>query len=378
MLQNREEKAVRKASVVTGLFGALGVMLGSAAAMAQPIRLGAVLPLTGPAAVIGTQEQRGVQFAIDEVNAKGGIGGHQIEVIFEDNQAKPDQSVLLFNKLVDLQKVPVVFTGYSGPSLAMAPLATRKKTLLVNGGAQADALDKASPYLINTIPVLAGELEVLANYLFADAGKKTAAILFENNAAGIAGRDDFLGSYEKAGGKILAQEPVQFGDTNYRPALLKLAAAQPEVLFVVITSGTPQLADQIRQIDAKFMVAGNTFFSDPELIANPNAEGFTHTQVLINAPEGMAAAFKTKYGTEFDFFPKQYYNAASVVLACIEKLVKENRPVTGEALRAALFEIKTFKVLTTTVFNTNTVATQINMNRITAKVDTTIKVIPPK
>ena len=123
---------------------ALGA-LASLPAAADTIKLGAVLPLTGPAAVVGTQEQRGIQYAVDEVNAKGGIAGHKIEVIFEDNQAKPDQSVLLFNKLVDLQKIPAIFTGYSGPSLAMAPLATRKKTLLVNGGAQADALDKASP-----------------------------------------------------------------------------------------------------------------------------------------------------------------------------------------------------------------------------------------
>ena len=354
---------------------ALGLALP---ASAQTIKLGAVLPLTGPAAVIGMQEQRGIQFAVDEVNAKGGIAGHKIEMLFEDNQAKPDQSVLLFNKLVDLQKVPAVFTGYSGPSLAMAPLAARKKTLLVNGGAQADALDKASPYLINTIPVLAGELEVLANYLVTDAGKKTAAILFENNAAGIAGRDDFLGSFEKAGGKVLAQEPVPFGDTNYRPALLKLAATSPDVVFVVITTGTPQLADQVRQIDAKFTVVGSTFFSDPELIANPNAEGFTHTQVLINAPEGMAAAFKAKYGTEFDFFPKQYYNAATVVITCVEKLLKDGKPVTGENLLAALKEIKTFKGLTTTVFNTNTAATQINMNRINGKQDNLLKVIPPK
>lgn len=347
-------------------------------AWAQPIRLGAVLPLTGPAAVVGTQEQRGIQFAIDEANAKGGIGGHMIEVQFEDNQAKPDQSVLLFNKLVDLVKVPVVFTGYSGPTLAMAPLATRKKILLVNGGAQADALDKASPYLINTIPVLAGELEVLADYLFTDAGKKTATVLFENNAAGIAGRDDFVASFTKAGGKILAQEPVQFGDTNYRPALLKLGATNPDVMFVIITAGTSQLADQVRQVEAKYMIAGNTFFSDPELTANPNAEGFTHTQVLIAAPEGMAATFKAKFGTEFDFFPKQYYNATTIVLSCIEYLIKAGKPVTGEALRAALLEIKTFKGITTTVFNTNTAATQINMNRLTNKTDTIIKVIPPK
>ena len=86
----------------------------------------------------------------------------KIEVQFEDNQAKPDQSVLSFNKLTDLQHVPVIFTAYSGPSLAMAPLATRKKVLLVNAGAQADALAKASPYLINTLPTIGDEISVLS------------------------------------------------------------------------------------------------------------------------------------------------------------------------------------------------------------------------
>ncbi len=58
---------------------------------------------------------RGIQFAIDQANAKGGVHGNKIEVVFEDNQAKPDQSILSFNKLTDLQHVPVIFTAYSGP-----------------------------------------------------------------------------------------------------------------------------------------------------------------------------------------------------------------------------------------------------------------------
>lgn len=357
------------ALAATGLAGA---------APAQTIRIGAVLPLTGPAAVVGGQEQKGILFAVEHANAKGGIGGRKIEVVFEDNQAKPDQSVLSFNKLVDLQGVPAVMTGFSGPTLAMAPLATRKKVLLVNGGAQADGLAKASPYLVNTIPVLAGELEVLANYIFNEAGKKTAAILFENDAAGITGRDDFTASYTKAGGRIVAQEPINFGDTNYRPALLKLGAANPDMLFVVLTSGLSPLADQLRQIDAKYTIVGNTFFADPEVIANPNGEGWLHTQFVINAPAALGAEFKAKYGTEFDFFPKQYYNATNIVLACIEKLVKENRPITGENLRAALFEIKKFEGLTTVVFNTNTADTQVNINHFHGKQDVVLKVIPPK
>ncbi len=359
-------------------FAAGAAALAVGAAQAQTIRIGAVLPLTGPAAVVGGQEQKGIQFAVEHANAKGGIGGRKIEVLFEDNQAKPDQAVLSFNKLVDLQSIPAVMTGFSGPTLAMAPLATRKKVLLVNGGAQADPLAKASPYLINTIPVLEGELEVLANFVFGEAGKKTAAILFENNAAGISGRDDFTASYTRAGGKIVAQEPINFGDTNYRPALLKLAAAQPDMLFVILTSGLSPLADQLKQIDFKPTIVGNTFFADPEVIANPNAEGWLHTQFVINAPPALGAEFKQKYGTEFDFFPKQYYNATNIVLACIEKLVKENKPVTGESLRAALFEIKTFEGLTRVVFNTNTADTQVNVNQFKGRQDTVLKVIPPK
>src|SRR5690348_4683567 len=96
-----------------GLAAIAAVFMITAAAHADTIRLGAILPLTGPGAVVGTQEMRGIQFAIDAANARGGVRGNQVEVTFEDNQAKPDVSVLSFNKLVDLQHIPMIFTGYS-------------------------------------------------------------------------------------------------------------------------------------------------------------------------------------------------------------------------------------------------------------------------
>jgi branched-chain amino acid transport system substrate-binding protein len=132
-----------------------------APAGAETIHLGAIVPLTGPGAVVGNQEMRGIQFAIDQANAKGGVQGNQVQVQFEDNQAKPDQSVLSFNKLVDLQGVPMIFTGYSGPSLAMAPLATRKKVLMINAGAQSDKLGTASPYLVDTLPSTGDDVKVM-------------------------------------------------------------------------------------------------------------------------------------------------------------------------------------------------------------------------
>ena len=220
----------------------------TAAAHADTIHLGAIIPLTGPAAVVGNQEMRGIEFAFDQVNAKGGVHGNTINVQFEDNQAKPEQSILSFNKLVDLQHIPMIFTGYSGPSLAMAPLATRKKVLMLNAGAQADKLGTASPYLVNTLPSTSDEVQVMVKYL-RDQGKKTAAVLYENEAAGIGGRDDFVAAWPKAGGQIVAQEPAQFGQTDYRPALLKLAGSDPQVLYIVITAGMVPLVDQLHQMN---------------------------------------------------------------------------------------------------------------------------------
>src|ERR1700709_1195914 len=166
-----------------GVGVAAALLSVTATARAETIRFGAILPLTGPGAVIGPEQRRGIQFAVDKVNAAGGVHGNQIEILFEDNQAKPDQSILSFNKLADLQHVPMIFSAHSGRSVAMAPLPTPKKILLVKAGAQADKLATASPYLINTLPTIGDEVKVISKYLVAD-GKKQAAILFENDAAG--------------------------------------------------------------------------------------------------------------------------------------------------------------------------------------------------
>jgi branched-chain amino acid transport system substrate-binding protein len=342
------------------------------AARAETIHLGAVIPLTGPAAVVGNQEMRGIQFAIDAANAKGGVQGNKVDVQFEDNQAKADQAVLAFNKLVDLQHVPMMFVGYSGPTLAMAPLATRKQVLMINAGAQADKLSTASPYLVNTLPSTGDEVKVMTKYLI-EQGKKKAAVLYENDAPGIGGRDDFVAMFPKAGGTIVAQEPVQFGQTDFRPALLKLAAAKPDVLYVVIIAGMPSLVQQIHQMNPDFLVAGSTFAADPAAIADPASNGLVHTQVQIDAPPELAAAFKQKYNADMDFFARQYYNAAQITLTVLDKLVTEKKPITGKNIHDTLFEIKSFHGLIPMEFNSNTATVPIGINEMKGGKDITLK-----
>jgi branched-chain amino acid transport system substrate-binding protein len=339
---------------------AVCIML-SGVAWAETIRFGAILPLTGPGGLIGTQQKLGVQFALDQINYKGGVRGNKIEVLFEDNQAKPDQSVLSFNKLVDLQQLPMIFSAYSGPTLAMAPLATRKKVLLVNAGAQADALANASPYLINTLPTIGDEIAVLTQWLTKN-GKKRGAILFENSAAGISGRDNYLKHFTAAGGSIVAQEPTQFGQTDFRPALLKLANAKPNVMLVSITAAAQQMAQQYKQLGAGFTVAGTTFLQDPALIADPAADGFLHTQLQSQAPPQLAAEFKQKYNAEMEFFVRQYYNASNILFTALDKVLADKKPVTGENLRDAILQIKRFSGLVPVEFRSNTATVPFDLN----------------
>ncbi|MBS7707485.1 ABC-type branched-subunit amino acid transport system substrate-binding protein [Chelatococcus asaccharovorans] len=330
-----------------GLFSKAVMLLTALAsapsAFAQPkeLLIGALLPLTGPAAPIGIEERNGVQFAVDEVNAAGGAAGVPVRVIFDDSQGKPDQAVLSFNRMLDLHSVPVIITAYSSISLAIAPLATRREVLVVNPAAQTNKLEKASPFLINTIPLVNAEARVLARYAVDKIGKK-AAIIYENAAAGIDGATDFRKYFEAVGGQIIAEEPVEFGQTNYRATLLKIAAAKPDFVYIAITQSQAAMADQIGQV-ANFPVGIGNTFSSP-FFGFKSTEGWYQTGIQSGQLEpAKVSSFKEKLKVEeMGFFAREYYNATKIILKAAEALIASGRPVTGAALRDKIQEIKTF------------------------------------
>lgn len=322
-----------------GLAVLLACVLAGPAARAETIRIGAILPLTGPAATIGARQMRGIQFAIDRANEAGGVRGNKIEVEAADSEAKPNIAILAFRRLVDARHIQIVLTGWSGPVLAMAPLATRNKILLINAGAQADKLAVASPFLFNTLPSVGSEIAVLSRYL-AELGKHKAVILFENTAAGISGRDDFEDAFPGTGGIIVARETTLLGQTGFQTELKTLAAARPDTMLASMTTGLPEMARQYRALGLNFLVAGTTFFQDPGLLAEPAAEGFIHTQIRSEVAPEIAAAFERTFNADMDFFARQFYRASHIALTALDRVLGAGQPVTGETMRAAILNIR--------------------------------------
>jgi branched-chain amino acid transport system substrate-binding protein len=344
---------------------AIGFAIAAAplsASAQQEIVIGAILPLTGPAAPIGIEEQQGVQFMVDRVNAKGGVRGRKIKVLFEDSQGKPDQGVLSFNRLVDLNNIPVTLTAYSSISLAIAPLATRRKVLVVNPAAQTNKLETASPYLINTIPLVNNEISHIAAFAFKNVGK-TAAIIYENAAAGIDSRDDFKKYFEAAGGKILADEAVEFGQTNYRSTLLKVASVKPELVFIGVTQSHAAFAEQVGQVPG-FPVAIGSTFSRP-FFGFPATKGWYHTAILSGTTSSDEQEFNAKFGTkEMGFFAREYSNSTDIIVQAIDRVLGEGKPLSGDSIKQAIFAIKTFKSgVAEITFTSNTAVRPVEIYR---------------
>ena len=99
---------------------------------AQPIRIGVELPLTGYAATYGEDGKRGAELAVDEINGAGGINGRKVEAIYEDDGAVGKTAVSATQKLITVDKVPVIVGGMmASAALSAAPIARENKVVFV-------------------------------------------------------------------------------------------------------------------------------------------------------------------------------------------------------------------------------------------------------
>ena len=345
----------------------------SGRAGAQEVVWAALLPTTGPSASVGLEEQQGVQYAVEEINAAGGIRGHALRVNYDDTQGKPDQAVLAFNREVDLNNVPAVITAFSVPSLAIAPLVTRKKVLTINPAAQADKLGTASPYMFNTMPLTRDETEVLAHYVVNTLNKKTAAMVYENSAAGIDGRNDFQENFKRFGGQIVADEPVQPGDTNFRPMLLKAASAKPDVVFANIIQGgsLPQFVDQVGQQGGFPVVVGTTFLTPA--MGQPGSDGWYYTAIRGTLPPDVEQKIMAKFGSKsVSVYTREYYNATKILARVAEGVLDAKKEVTGASMRDELLRIRIFPGVATVTFDNNTAVRNIDILQVQKGVSTKV------
>ncbi|RKZ20523.1 hypothetical protein DRQ23_08955 [bacterium] len=147
----------------------------------EVIKIGAILVLTGPDAKAGQSAREGIELAVNEINSAGGIKGNLLEIVYEDDAGDPAKAVSAAKKLIDIDKVPAVIGPmWSSSVLAVAPIAEKKKVVILSPTASAPSITKAGDYIFRNTYSDVFEGTKAAEFAYKKLGLKQAAVTYIN------------------------------------------------------------------------------------------------------------------------------------------------------------------------------------------------------
>ena len=210
------------------------------------MKIGLILPITGPFALIGRETQVGAQLYLDQHPS---AGGRKIELVVRDDGGVPDVSKRIAQEMIVNQKVAAIAgVGTTPSTLAVAPVATQAKVPLIIMTPGTSALTAATPYAVRT-GYAAPQIVSVAGDYFARHGVKTAVTLVSDFAAGVDHEEWFKKSFEAAGAKVIETLRSPFANPDFSAMLQRAADAKPEAVYMFVPSG--QNVTLMRQFDER-------------------------------------------------------------------------------------------------------------------------------
>lgn len=196
------------------------------------IKVGAIIPLTGPFASYGEPVRDGMMLAIEEINKGGGINGKKVKLIIEDDTGDPKNAVNAFSKLVSVDKVPIVLGPLSsGSSMATAPIAEKSNVVQLSTLAGIPALTNAGDFVFRIYPSSEEGARFAAQKAIEKFKPKKIAILYMNNPFGESARKIYLEAAKNAGIKVVSAEAFQDGEKDFSSQISKVKQEAPDILF---------------------------------------------------------------------------------------------------------------------------------------------------
>ncbi len=263
-------------------------------------KVGAILPLTGDLAVYGRNIQRGMELAVDEINAQGGINGKMLKVVYEDDGGRSVSTISAMNKLIDLDRVPAVIGAVtSSNSLAIAPIAVERGVVMISPTSTSPKLAGFKEYVFRVIASDRLQGVKLAEVALS-MGYREAAVFYINNDYGLGLKDAFVEAYKQKGGKILMAESHEEGSKDFRTELTKIKGSGARAVVVVGYSKEASI----------FLRQGKELGLGVQWIASEGLKTGELIDLAGDATEGMVATYpgSTAGSPVYDSFREAYFN----------------------------------------------------------------------
>lgn len=329
---------------------------------AEVIKIGVNMELSGAVASYGQSNTEGVELAVEEINAAGGIDGKKIELIKVDNKSDAAEATNAAIKLTSQDKVSAIIgASTSGNTVAQAQIANDTQTVLISPSGTSPTVTVKEDGTVNEFVFRTSFIDpfqgtVAANFAANDLGVKKAAIFADNAsdyAKGLAAA--FKETFEAAGGTIVSEEAYVAKDTDFRSTLTRIKAKNPEFIFIPgYYEEVGLIVKQAREMGITVPLMGGDGWDSPKLVELAGAEALNNTFITNHYSakdkdqkiQDFVTKFKEKYnGKSPDAFNGLGYDTVYLLKDAIERAGSLD-PV---AIKDALAATKDLPLVTGTV-----------------------------
>jgi branched-chain amino acid transport system substrate-binding protein len=199
----------------------------------EPIKIGAVLSVTGPASFLGEPEKNTLLMLKDQINKAGGINGRPIEIIIEDSKSDETQAVVAAKKLIEKENVlAIIGPSTTGESMALVPIVTAAKVPMISCAAGAAITQPVAErhWVFKTAQYDTSAVEIIFDYL-KKKGYTIIGIVSVSTSFGDAGRKALVQMAPSYGVKIVADETYGPKDTDMTAQLVKIKSAGAQAII---------------------------------------------------------------------------------------------------------------------------------------------------
>ena len=248
-------------------------VLASLSMAAETIKVGIVLPLTGPQAKFGEIEKMSFHMALEEINAAGGINGRMLELIIEDDTGRPEVGRSVVEKLIAKDRVVMIGGGYSSSvTYAVAGVCQQNQMpFLVNTGSADKIATSGWDYIFRLNPPVSEYAGAIETLLPQRIKPKSVAILHENSLFGTKGANAFAKGCKKLGYKVVLKQGYEHGGIDFRPVLIRVKQLNPDIVYMVsyiMDASLLMRQSKELKLTPKMFIGGAAGFTLPEFVQN--------------------------------------------------------------------------------------------------------------